>query len=1117
MQYTNNKTKGFNKRSSDKPIDPEQLFTGAKTPEYAVFYYIAYWWVSDLLKDLYKKRSDSTNDKDQETSPYIDRFLREGKDLSNATLPDLAYSKLRDYLWKGYSTNKNSSGYQLTDFDKRLIHKLISKLVDIRNFHSHVWHDNDCLTFDEELKMWVDDMHLLVIDKLSSVYPWETSKYLEENKKKGINFFDKRNGKIFITQEGRNFFLSFFLQKSEMARFLQQRKGCKRNDKPEYRIKHLVYSYFTHRDGATKKRYSVEKTAFSELEDDSKNEILNARQLYKMVSYLNDTPIEVIDTKLFPLFRNGELVENADQMCSFIQEQKLFSKCEFRVFPSEKDDAQIHTLQFNLTGNDYTFQITQKNIHKLILDIIRGGIDEQHFYDKLELYISNRVKFPIVLDEYLSGNGYLEEINEYYNQKLKVDDKVRKILGQIIDKYEKDGTYRTDKTKELKDKLKEESIELNYYDFYFQVGRKPRMEDRFMEFSVNYLIDKKVVPEWEWLVENLDPEEEKTGDSKSSASKSVIKRKNYFFSEIPEGCRLNLGNDHAVVRLKSKPDIIFGIGRNAMRNLMIAHFHNKPIADVLKKIYSDLDLIRNAGKTATPLNFESLQILESVSIPRYLKLMMHDSSTIDDETMDVSIEKAKERIKLLIDDFTNLLKGDVRLNRNAKNEQIIRCYKFFDWKYPNDSKFKFLRKNEYKQISIYHYCIKPDSRKNYLADLRKRLLADIEPHMPKEVNDLLNSSESFDELFQNTLIKAIALLKEWQGKIHSDSKELHKYLSKLGIHVPAEPVPAKSNASNLPLMNRIPFEIHPSSIFKAFNYSRETNPYLTIRGNAKYTKGLIAQHYSYNHYLKLCPDKKLQSKIVGEVNNLHTTDTLLWMMAQQYLEIFTTALTGDISKILKSKYVDSFQVDQLHNLELPVYQTDKGLNKPYKVIVKFRQLDDYMLIAEKPLIKLVDSLFMRLTSDEQLCAAGIARKDDYYQIPYVLVKQEMERVFHGSVIATNFILLWEKTIVEKISKNLKQQKVDAAKNNNSWAYLSIDEVLTHANLDPETKKELKKLRNHAMHTKIPEGWTYQGMLESSRIKNLLGITPESMRKYEKKGDYYTKKALEENRLVPSLV
>jgi hypothetical protein len=205
-------------------------------------------------------------------------------------------------------------------------------------------------------------------------------------------------------------------------------------------------------------------------------------------------------------------------------------------------------------------------------------------------------------------------------------------------------------------------------------------------------------------------------------------------------------------------------------------------------------------------------------------------------------------------------------------------------------------------------------------------------------------------------------------------------------------------------------------------------------------------------------------------------------------------------------------------LELPVYQSDKNLKKPYEVILKFRQLDDYMLIAEKPLIKLVDLLFMRLTTNEQLCDAGIALKDGYYQIPYVLVKQEMERVFHGSVIATNFIILWEKTIVDRISQTSKQQKIDAAKNSSgSWAYLSFDEVLTHTTLDTETKKELKKLRNHAMHIKIPEGWTYQGMLESNRIKNVLGITPETMKKYEKKGDYYTQKALEESRLATSTV
>ena len=225
------------------PIPIDQLFTGAKTPEYAVFYNIAYWWISDMLKRLYKNTDTSMH---EETSPFIDRFIADGKNIDFSTLSNADYIKLRDYLWKGYMFDKNKSGSIITSKDKVLIHRMIAKLTEIRNFHSHYWHDNVNLKFDFELKKWIEDLHDYAVNKLRIQYSKEIERY-ESNKN---SLFNKHGSDYFITQEGRNFFLSFFLKKSEISRFMQQRKGCKRNDKPEFKIKHLVYRYYTHRDGA---------------------------------------------------------------------------------------------------------------------------------------------------------------------------------------------------------------------------------------------------------------------------------------------------------------------------------------------------------------------------------------------------------------------------------------------------------------------------------------------------------------------------------------------------------------------------------------------------------------------------------------------------------------------------------------------------------------------------------------------------------------------------------------------------------------------------------------------------------------------------------------------------
>jgi hypothetical protein len=1098
-----------------KNINVDDLFTGAKTPEYAVFYNIAYWWISDTLKKLYHTSSSVKEDREEDNSPYVDRFVNEGTNLMNSTLPDSAYLKLRDFLWKGFIFEKNSSGLELTEKEKRLIHKMVAKMVEIRNFHSHVWHDNVNLIFDKELKTWIEYLHEYALQILQKENSREVDKYREKAK----NLFDSFGEAFYITQDGRNFFLSFFLKKSEMSRFMQQRKGCKRNDKPEFRIKHLVYRFYCHRDGATKNRYSVENTVFSELDEGSKSEILQARQLYKMLSYLNDIPSQVIDRKLFPLYYQEQPVTNAVEICGFIKGLGILKECDFNL-EENSDEGNRKEIIFLYPKVNYSFKILLPALHKILLDIIRNPESENRFYEILEKFSGFRDSFPVALDEFKKGNRFTEEMNEYYTFKLKADDKTRGLLAQIIDSSEKQTVIDNKTIKELKYRVVTEPIELDYYDTCFETGQKLRTTDRFLEFAVNYLIDKKVVGNWEWLIEKFEPEEVIKQAEAGVETKNVIKRVKLYSALIPEEFRLCTKNDHVLVRLKSNPETVFGIGQNAMRNLLLAHFHNHNIDEVLQKLVSDILKIRKTGIKGESLNYSELNLLNDKTIPRYLQLMMRDGKVLQNETLSSIETKAKARIERLVEYFEGIKTGEVKLTRKEINTQLIRCYKFFDWEYPNNSQFKFLRQNEYQLMSIYHYTLaKPENDPRYLRRLRGQLFVDIDKHLPVYLRKVLSEETTLDGLFNKVMDESIGRLKKWGNELSSMNPEQKKNcLSKLGLHAPVDPVPDAANKTNLGQMKNLPLMLHPALVFMAFGYSRDSSMFSTFRENPVFSKGLIPELYNDGSYREILNktavgQHKQAHKIVGEINNLKTTDTIIWLMVKEYLKQTTSEIMKNISRELAGKNAGDFRVDKLHSFELPVYRSGKHEPKSYTVTVMFKQLADFMLVTGEPLKNLALQLFRRYPSDKELETVGIILKDGVYQIPYIQIKQEMDRVYHESLMMAEFLLDWEKNIVAQIAMEEKQQLIKAAEiNAGQKAYIGFKAVCQQAQLLADEYDELKNIRNHALHAKIPEGWSYKEKLADSRIIKILGITPEKLKKYEKKDSYYEQKALGLNNL-----
>jgi hypothetical protein len=225
-------------------------------------------------------------------------------------------------------------------------------------------------------------------------------------------------------------------------------------------------------------------------------------------------------------------------------------------------------------------------------------------------------------------------------------------------------------------------------------------------------------------------------------------------------------------------------------------------------------------------------------------------------------------------------------------------------------------------------------------------------------------------------------------------------------------------------------------------------------------------------------------------------------MAQVYLKKSGSGAMKQITELLINKTDDSFQLNQLHNTTLPVYEGKTNQNKNYCINVKFKQLGNFMLITGKPLEKLAAQLFRRYNTNQQLSDIGITENKHVYQIDYSLIKQEMDRVYYESLMCIDYILQWEQKIVDSIPQTDKANLINECYEQGTKAYLAFREVCKAAILTEKDENELCNLRNHAMHAKIPETFSYHEKLNDNRIKEILQITDKMLEKYRKKDVYY---------------
>ncbi|HVX48962.1 MAG TPA: hypothetical protein VHB48_02355, partial [Chitinophagaceae bacterium] len=466
----------------ESKIDEFSLFTGGKLPELAIAFNLAY----------------------DNTEKYIETLQNIKDPLKHIDeLNDKVFAYLRHYMWKGNEDNKNTSGYELDKGDKTIIKMLLRKLVELRNFHSHVWHTNDMMQFDKPLVHFIEDKHDAACAKL-----------LEEKKDADATLYYKQLDKFplfikgqYISQDGRFFLLSFFLNRGEMQGILQQRKGSKRNDTPEYRFKHKVFTYYCHREGASWDNTGINNDDLQQKDDAEQQRVLSGRNAFAIFNYLKDVPAAMREEAVPLILSSGKWVEDMYGLLLFINEknilpgfvfEKKIEKASEKEAGNEKDlNEAAKALEnkeregyrhFMLPGNNaYEFEISYPVLRHIVTDIFLDDNDtspdsnksREHFkgvlkdcidtrryiYDKLksqgnlplchETYRLEK-KYSSIYINYSEHEGSMQEIyytgDEWRNIPISATPKTEKLLIEWHNAFIKGTKEKPEKNEVIKRK-----------------------------------------------------------------------------------------------------------------------------------------------------------------------------------------------------------------------------------------------------------------------------------------------------------------------------------------------------------------------------------------------------------------------------------------------------------------------------------------------------------------------------------------------------------------------------------------------------------------------------------------------------------------------------------------
>lgn len=486
-----------------------------------------------------------------------------------------------------------------------------------------------------------------------------------------------------------------------------------------------------------------------------------------------------------------------------------------------------------------------------------------------------------------------------------------------FDKSIYEGTLKNGKPKVVPPNTDPEPLIFHLALYYKEQPQKNRGDDRFVEWAAKYMYDFNLAPGWYWEMEKL-VYEKKTG---KMVGEGKLKKELLYEIKPPKNFRVRVHNKSVVIGFPktnspktSKDFYKFRIDERAMKTLFAAHYLSgggeKSIVGFLNTIKADY--IRLLQKDQS-----SLQLLDQFAIPEFLGGAGRAKQT-------TLKSEVKQFLKTRIDWINKQLANSHKLNRNAKNKIILDTYRFFDFSKTNGK--KFLRKNEYQQMSIVHFMMMQNRKESENIFNRHQLGS----RLPDAIVCLMNEARDMNDLFEWVLEnRKHYFSKLLEGLKTFSDNDLRALIKPLGIKLPqqllVEEDKTKRETNRIRHREDIPFIIHPLLALKHF-YPNEFkdgtfNPNVKLKAHRNIFKELreastghllIKENYNTDINDLLMPsgligklignDRKkitnLKKKLNGERTDHHTKDILLWKMGAAYLQAYDSTLYNNFIALM---------------------------------------------------------------------------------------------------------------------------------------------------------------------------------------------------------------------------
>jgi hypothetical protein len=408
----------------------------------------------------------------------------------------------------------------------------------------------------------------------------------------------------------------------------------------------------------------------------------------------------------------------------------------------------------------------------------------------------------------------------------------------------------------------------------------------------------------------------------------------------------------------------------------------------------------------------------------------------------------------------------------------MQCYRLFDWQRRQSNGVEmFLRKNEYNQLSIYHYMLEKKRMNNILQEIETT------NKLPTEIKTLLANARNLDALFINTLNATLQRLTHWEASLPAvPLKYVKAYARKLGV-----PVYEGTHKNT-----HVPFAIHPLLPIRAL-YAEELEESggkfslsKKIWKNVALKRRLADRNYHVDHYFSYWDntpgfDEKFSRhhrEIIGTIHELITTDGLLLHICTQYDPDFN-------------------RVENMHDQDLVIHKKNKEADsKAVVVTASYRQLGKiYFFNRDSDLSNIL--LYMRRkawTNSQHPYGPDARDQGPHHTVPFTAILQERDRIYQSSLWFIQALLAWEKKVIESdpAAASSVAQKAGMS------VYLDFTDILSLADITDDT--ELKSIRNKAFHSSIPKDWTYDEKASNAHIKEFISEIVEGRKarreKYE---------------------